>query len=63
MHKQASINLRHPTVLKSTLRRRGMIIGAPNNVTMGDPLEQYKPSSGAMNNVGPNSLTSKYQPA
>jgi hypothetical protein len=40
-----------------------MIIGAPNHVTMGDPLEQYKPSSGVMNNVGPNSLTSKYQPA
>jgi hypothetical protein len=58
MHKQASINIRHPTVLKSTLRRRGMIIG---NTT--DPLEQYKPQ-GMMgfNNPGQVSISSKMQP-
>jgi hypothetical protein len=47
MHKQASINnVRHPTVLKNTLRRRGMIIGAQNATI--DPLDQYKPSVAAM---------------
>jgi|LauGreDrversion4_2_1035121.scaffolds.fasta_scaffold6172114_1 hypothetical protein len=39
-----------------------MIIGAPNHVVMGDPLDQYKPMGaiGAMKNVGPTSHTSKY---
>lgn len=43
MHKQAHINIRHPTVLKTTLRRRvgqGQLGGFGNTT---DPLEQYKP--------------------
>jgi len=38
MHKQASLNIRHPTVLKTTLRRR---VGQNQNTS--DPLELYKP--------------------